>query len=105
MRSWRLSPPASSSRLQTPAAAADRVALVIGNGAYTFAGRLTNPANDATDMAKALREIGFDVVDGTDLDRRAMEARNREFSRKLGDARVPCSSMPDTECRSAARIT
>ena len=72
-----------------PAAAADRVALVIGNGAYTFAGRLTNPANDATDMAKALREIGFDVVDGTDLDRRAMEAQvSREFFRKLGDARV-----------------
>jgi NAD(P)H-hydrate repair Nnr-like enzyme with NAD(P)H-hydrate epimerase domain len=45
-------------------AAADRVALVVGNGGYSFATRLANPANDAADVAKALREIGFDVVEG-----------------------------------------
>src|SRR6185295_4334320 len=31
-----------------------RVALVIGNSAYQKASRLTNPLNDATDMAVAL---------------------------------------------------
>lgn len=68
--------------------AADRVALVIGNGAYQSATRLANPANDATDIAKALRTIGFDVVEGVDVDRRTMEVRIREFSRKLPDAKV-----------------
>lgn len=39
-----------------------RVALVIGNGAYQNANRLANPANDATDMAAVLRELGFELV-------------------------------------------
>ena len=38
-----------------------KYALVIGNGAYTNLGRLANPVNDATDMAAALRELGFTV--------------------------------------------
>ena len=38
-----------------------KYALVIGNGAYTNLARLANPVNDATDMAAALRELGFDV--------------------------------------------
>ncbi len=37
-----------------PAAADKRVALVIGNSAYQNAGKLANPANDATDTAKVL---------------------------------------------------
>ncbi len=36
------------------APAAKRVALVIGNGAYQKAPELTNPKNDAEDMAAAL---------------------------------------------------
>ncbi|PKN08589.1 MAG: peptidase, partial [Deltaproteobacteria bacterium HGW-Deltaproteobacteria-8] len=38
-----------------------RVALVIGNGAYKSA-PLKNPANDARDMAAALRSVGFEVI-------------------------------------------
>ena len=68
--------------------AADRVALVIGNGAYRLAPALPNPRNDAADMAAALRRIGFDVVEGRDLDKRAMEAKIIEFSRKLDDANL-----------------
>src|SRR5262249_35825097 len=68
---------------QTSRAAGDRVALVIGNGAYSFATRLPNPTNDAADIAKVLREIGFDVVEGIDLDRRAMEEKIRAFADKL----------------------
>jgi WD40 repeat protein len=69
--------------LATQASAGDRVALVIGNGAYRHATVLPNPKNDAADVAAALRRIGFDVVEGTDLDRRAMEDKVREFGRKL----------------------
>jgi hypothetical protein len=67
-------------------AASDRVALVIGNGAYASANRLPNPPNDAADMARALREIGFDVVEGIDLDRRAMEDKIRAFGDRLSTA-------------------
>ena len=70
------------------AQAAERVALVLGNGSYAHATRLPNPPNDAADMAKALRDIGFDVVDGADLDRRGMEERIRAFGDRLGDAKV-----------------
>jgi len=38
-----------------------RVALVIGNGAYKTA-PLKNPANDAHDMAAALKSVGFEVI-------------------------------------------
>jgi hypothetical protein len=70
------------------AQAAERVALVLGNGAYAHATQLPNPPNDAADMARALRDIGFDVVDGTDLDRRGMEERIRAFGDRLGGAKV-----------------
>jgi uncharacterized caspase-like protein len=69
-------------------AAADRVALVIGNGAYRHANPLPNPPNDAADVAAALRAIGFDVVEGRDLDKRAMEAKIIEFGRKLDGANI-----------------
>ncbi|MGY8664315.1 caspase family protein [Bradyrhizobium sp. UFLA05-109] len=45
-------------------AAADgkRVALVIGNGAYRSVPALSNPPNDAGDVATALRRLGFTVT-------------------------------------------
>ena len=49
------------------AEAAKRIALVIGNSAYTDAGRLANPANDAADVSAALTNLGFEVVTGIDL--------------------------------------
>lgn len=42
--------------------AADRVALVIGNGDYVNAKSLPNPTNDATDMAAELQRLGFSVI-------------------------------------------
>ncbi len=69
-----------------PAAAAKRIALVVGNAGYTQAGALTNPVNDAADMAKALTAAGFDVILGLDLDRRAFDEKIRAFSRALEDA-------------------
>ncbi len=39
-----------------------RYALVIGNGNYAELSKLRNPANDAADMAKALKALGFKEV-------------------------------------------
>src|SRR5688500_18199586 len=56
-----------------------RVALVIGNAAYTKAKPLANPSNDAGDMAKALKELGFEVISGVNQNKRQMETLIREF--------------------------
>lgn len=53
----------------TAASAAERVALVIGNADYSeAAARLRNPVSDATAVAAALRRLGFEVIEGKDLD-------------------------------------
>jgi hypothetical protein len=62
-----------------------RIALVIGNGAYTKAKALPNPANDAADMAQALKDLGFEVLSGTNLNKRQMENLIREFGAKLAN--------------------
>lgn len=54
------------------ASAAGRVAIVIGNSAYTHAPALKNAVQDARDVAAALRAIGFEVHDGYDLTRTQM---------------------------------
>ena len=56
-----------------------RVALVIGNSAYQHTGKLTNPKNDATDIAAALKKHGFQVIEGFDLDKAAFDRKVREF--------------------------
>jgi tetratricopeptide (TPR) repeat protein len=71
---------------QPVVATGSRVALVIGNGDYRFATKLTNPTNDAGDIAAKLRQLGFDVVEGRNLDRSGMDGKIREFSRKLDNA-------------------
>jgi len=75
--------PTTSAHQALPEVLERRVALVIGNGAYRSAPGLVNPVNDATDMAAALRGLGFDVVEGTNLDRRGMDDAVRAFGRKL----------------------
>jgi tetratricopeptide (TPR) repeat protein len=69
-------------------AANGRLALVIGNGRYANALELPNPPNDARAVAKSLREIGFGVIEGTDLDRTAMERAIRDFLHQAPTARV-----------------
>jgi tetratricopeptide (TPR) repeat protein len=70
----------------TAASLSRRVALVIGNSNYRYAGKLTNPTNDEADMAQALRKLGFEVVAGANLDRHGMDDAIREFGRKLEGA-------------------
>jgi Caspase domain len=74
--------------LGAPVVAADRVALVIGNGTYVNADALRNPPNDARAMAKALSDIGFDVAFGQDLERTPMERLVRDFLRRAASANV-----------------
>ena len=70
------------------AQAEKRIALVIGNSAYSYAGELANPRNDASDMAAALTSLGFEVIAGLDLDKAAIERKLREYARKLEGADV-----------------
>lgn len=69
-------------------AAGKRVALVIGNASYQHTSPLKNPANDARDMAEVLRRIGFEVIEGIDLDQAAMQRKIREFSTAIEGAEV-----------------
>lgn len=65
-----------------------RVALVIGNGGYAHVKPLPNPSNDARSIAKSLRDIGFTVREGIDLDRTAMQKTIRDFLREAAQAHV-----------------
>lgn len=60
-----------------------RVALVIGNGAYTNAPPLKNPPNDARDMAATLKMLGFSVSNAIDADQRTMKRLIRDFGQQL----------------------
>ncbi len=48
--------------LGQPLWAAQKSALIIGNSRYLLGDRLTNPQNDAEDIAKKLKSMGFDVI-------------------------------------------
>ena len=60
-----------------------RTALIIGNSKYEEVGTLQNPKNDANDMAKALKELGFDVILVTDANLKTMNNAIDEFHQKL----------------------
>lgn len=68
------------------AGAPKRVALVIGNSAYQHAGTLTNPKNDAADVAATLRKLGFAVIDAFDLNKAALDRKVRDFAAALRGA-------------------
>jgi Caspase domain/Putative peptidoglycan binding domain len=71
------------------AAKADkRVAFVVGNGAYKNVAALPNPPIDAKAMAATLRNVGFDVVEGSNLTRDTMTDRLLEFGKKAQGADV-----------------
>ncbi|WP_315704078.1 MULTISPECIES: caspase family protein [unclassified Bradyrhizobium] len=75
--------------LTAEAAKADRrVAFVVGNGAYTNVAPLPNPPVDAKAMAATLRNVGFDVVEGTNLTRDKMTEKLLDFGRKAQGADI-----------------
>ncbi|NVN88790.1 MAG: tetratricopeptide repeat protein [Rhodopseudomonas sp.] len=65
-----------------------RVALVIGNGGYRSVKALPNAPNDAHAIARNLRELGFEVVEGIDLDAAAMRHTTDDFMRNAARAQI-----------------
>jgi uncharacterized caspase-like protein len=82
------SPVGSGSDGPIPIAAQKRVALVIGNSAYRYTRRLENPRNDAADIGAALQRLGFQTIEGFDLDKTALDGRIRAFMAALRGADV-----------------
>ena len=68
--------------VSVPAAAATRVALVIGNGAYASS-PLANPPNDAKLVSRSLTAVGFDVVTVIDADQSTMKRAIKSFGDRL----------------------
>ena len=72
----------------TAAKADKRVAFVVGNGAYKNVAPLPNPSIDAKAIAGALRNVGFEVVEGSNLTRDKMTERLLDFGKKAQGADV-----------------
>jgi hypothetical protein len=70
--------------------AAERVALVIGNGAYKHASVLDNPPKDVKLVSSALKDVGFEVTTLIDADIDAMDLALLNFGKKID------RSGPDT---------
>jgi uncharacterized caspase-like protein len=62
-----------------------RIALVIGNGAYTHTGALPNPANDARLVGSRLALLGFETMIFVDLGGSRMRRALRSYSERLID--------------------
>jgi len=58
------------------------IALLIGNNQYEN-GRLTQPVNDATDLAKVLKKLGFQVILKTNLSSQQINKVSIEFTDRL----------------------
>jgi len=64
-----------------------RVALVVGNSNYGNSSLfLSNPKNDATDVAAALRGVGFEVLQVIDANKRDLDLNMAKFARLAIDA-------------------
>ena len=89
MRFWIAAMSVAGLLVSSSAALADkRVAFVLGNGAYKAVPALPNPAVDAKSMAKLLRNVGFEVVEGSNLSRDKMTEKLLDFGKKAEGADV-----------------
>src|SRR5207249_9445076 len=70
------------------ASAEKRVAFVVGNGAYKNVAPLPNPSVDAKAIAATLRNVGFEVVEGSNLTRDKMTEKLLDFGKKAEGADV-----------------
>src|SRR6266436_3244371 len=66
-----------------PAAAENRLALVIGQSAYRSVPALPNPANDAKAVSQLLTDSGFEVSSASDLSQNEMREAVSEFAGKI----------------------
>ena len=89
MRFWIAALSIATLLFSGDAALADkRVAFVVGNGAYKNVPQLPNPTMDAKTMARTLRNVGFDVVEGYNLTRDKMTEKLLEFGHKAEGADI-----------------
>jgi uncharacterized caspase-like protein len=65
---------------------AERVALVVGNGAYEQLPRLVNPVNDASDVTQSLQRLGFNVTTIKDASFEQLRVALLAFGRQAADA-------------------
>ena len=75
----------SSSATAQGNAGGRRVALVVGNDAYSTQGALANAVNDARAVANALTEVGFSVTKLEDASRARLTSALGDFARSLRD--------------------
>lgn len=68
-----------------PAAAENRLALVIGQSAYRAVTPLPNPANDARAMTQMLGDAGFEVLTASDLSQTEMREKAGEFAARIAE--------------------
>jgi uncharacterized caspase-like protein len=89
MRFWTAALSVAALLVGGDAALADkRVAFVVGNAAYRNVPQLPNPAIDAKAIAAVLRNVGFEVVEGTNLTRDKMTEKLLDFGKKAEGADV-----------------
>ena len=65
-----------------------RLALVIGNNDYVYGGSLSNPYNDAKDIADTLNTIGFDVMSYLNADQKTLKMAMDKFGDELENYNV-----------------
>ena len=73
-------------------------ALVIGNGDYRT-GKLRNPANDAKAISTALRGLGFQVSELTNVGQQETEDAILQFSRSINDDGLAFFFFADSRLR------
>ena len=84
-------PPMPEAPVEQPTALASdgsKIALVIGNSDYENAPSLKTPKNDAVAMTAMLEGLGFTVVSGTDLGKRELEKKVRDFVQGTKNAEI-----------------
>ena len=86
---------ASILTLITPAQAAKRVALVIGNNDYKNVPKLQKAVNDARTMGDTLKQLGFSVMVAENLNRQAFSETLLAFDRAVLST---CAPSPISFC-------
>ena len=86
MRAWFIACLATLVLASGPAEAENRVALVIGNGAYGGVERLANTLNDANDISASLERLGFKVNKIANATYEDMRRSFLDFSRRAHGA-------------------
>ena len=88
----------------SPAEAAKRFALVIGNNAYENVPQLQKAVNDADAIAAELSKLGFDVVKAENVGRHAISRALVELEGKIAPGDTALVYFVATASPSTARI-